>query len=84
MKSPMTKDEARAWRAGWQAVEERQARELRESTYEERLRALAVLMSSANLFDFHQLDEEDERARARWAQLQSLLVDRAWKNRSSA
>lgn len=80
----MTKDEARAWRAGWQAVEERQARELRESTYEERLRALAVLMSSASLFDFRQLDEEDEGARARWARLQSLLSDRRWKNRSSA
>ena len=72
----MTQDEAKAWRAGWQAVEERQARELHESTYEERLRALAVLMSSANLFDFHQLDEEDECARARWARLQSLLSDR--------
>jgi hypothetical protein len=80
----MTKDEANAWRAGWQAVEERQARELRESTYEERLRALAVLMSSASLFDLHQLDEEDERVRARWARLQSLLSDRRWKNRSSA
>lgn len=80
----MTKDEAKAWRAGWQAVEERQARELRESTYEERLRALAALMSSASLFDFHPLDEEDERARARWARLQSLLSDRRWKNRSSA
>jgi hypothetical protein len=80
----MTKDEAKAWRARWQAVEERQARELRGTTYEERLRALAVLMSSASLFDFHQLDEEDERARARWARLQSLLSDRRWKNRSSA
>ena len=80
----MTKDEAKAWRAGWQAVEERQACELRESTYEERLRALAVLMSSASLFDFHQLDEEDERARARWARLQFLLSDGRWKNRSIA
>lgn len=79
----MTKDEAKAWKAGWQAVEERQARELRESTYEERLKALAVLMSSSSIFDFHHLDEEDERARARWARLQSLLSDRRWKNRSS-
>lgn len=68
----MAKDEARAWVERWKLVEDRERRELRKETYAERLRALAVLMASHDLFDLSALDEEDVRVRARWAELQSL------------
>lgn len=72
----MTKDEARAWMARWDAVEERERRELRKETYEERLEALSVLMASQDLFDFTPLDAEDVVARARWTRLQALAAKR--------
>ena len=68
----MTPDEARDWMARWRLVEERQRRELREQTYDERLRALATLMASADLFDTRALDEEDAVVRERWARLRRL------------
>lgn len=72
----MTKEEAQSWMARWRAVEERQRSELRQETYDEKLRALAVLMASAALFDFRKLDAEDEVVRARWARLQTLASKR--------
>jgi hypothetical protein len=69
----MTKEIAQAWQARWRAVEEREEEELRKQSFDEKLRALAFLMASANLFDMSALDEEDAIARERWARLQSLM-----------
>jgi hypothetical protein len=62
--------------AGWRALEERERDELRQESHQEKFKALAFLMASANLFDVSQLEREDAIARARWARLQSLLCDR--------
>jgi hypothetical protein len=70
----MTKEMAQAWMAGWRAVEERQNQELRNQSFDEKLRKLAFLMASADLFDMSSLAAEDIIARERWARLQSLLA----------
>jgi len=69
----MTKEMAKAWQARWRAVEERQQQELRNQSFDEKLRGLAFLMASVDLFDMSSLKEEDAIARARWARLQSLM-----------
>jgi hypothetical protein len=69
----MTKEMAQEWMGGWLAVEKRQREELRKESFEEKFRALAFLMASADLFDTSLLDAEDDMARARWARLRSLL-----------
>jgi hypothetical protein len=69
----MTKEMAKEWQARWQAVAEREEQELRKQSFDEKLRALAFLMASADLFDMSSLDEEDAVARERWARLQSLM-----------
>ena len=70
----MTKEMAKAWQARWRAVAERQEQELREQSFDEKLRALAFLMASVDLFDMSSLAVEDIAARERWARLQSLLA----------
>jgi len=55
-------------------VEERQQQELRNQSFDEKLRALAFLMASVDLFDMSSLAAEDAAARERWARLQSLLA----------
>jgi hypothetical protein len=55
----------------WQEVEDRQRRELRKESFDEKFQALAYLMDSAGLFDLSQLDREDQAVRERWARLQS-------------
>lgn len=72
----MTSAEARAWMAGWSALEERERDELRKESRQEKFKALAFLMASADLFDLSQLETEDAVSRARWARLQSLMLDR--------
>ena len=62
--------------ANWRAVNARQILEHRKETYEERFKALAFLMASADLFDSRQLDAEDEAVRTRWARLQTLAGNR--------
>ncbi|MEA2342200.1 MAG: hypothetical protein QOF63_369 [Thermoanaerobaculia bacterium] len=69
----MTKEMAQQWRARWQAVDEREAQELRKQSFDEKLRALAFLMASVDLFDMSSLAEEDTVARERWARLQTLM-----------
>ena len=76
MSRRMTSAEARSWMAGWKALEERERDELRKESHQEKFKALAFLMASADVFDLSQLDAEDAVARARWARLQSLLLDR--------
>jgi hypothetical protein len=61
--------------AGWQALEERERDELRKASHEEKFRALAFLMASADVFDLTKLDQEDAVSRARWARLQSLVLN---------
>lgn len=68
----MVKGEAQAWMAGWDALRDRERKELRSESYEERFRALAFLMASVDLFDLSPLDAEDVAARRRWANLQSI------------
>ena len=72
----MTSSDARSWMAGWKALEQRERDELRKESHQEKFKALAFLMASADLFDLSQLEAEDAVARARWARLQSLLLDR--------
>ena len=69
----MTKEMAQAWRARWLAVNERQEQELRNQSFDEKLRARAFLMASVDLFDMSSLAAEDTAARERWARLQSLI-----------
>ena len=69
----MTKEMALEWKARWRAVEERAEQELREQSFDEKLRALAFLMASVDLFDMSSLAAEDVVARERWARLQSLM-----------
>ena len=69
----MTKDMAQQWMARWQAVDEREAQDLRKQSFDEKLRALAFLMASVDLFDMSSLSAEDTAARERWARLQSLM-----------
>ena len=57
-------------------MEKRERDELRKESHQEKFKALAFLMASADLFDFSQLEVEDSVSRARWARLQSLLLDR--------
>jgi hypothetical protein len=72
----MTSSEARSWMAGWRALEERERDELQKQSHQEKFKALAYLMASADLFDLSQLDDEDAVSRERWARLQSLVLDR--------
>jgi hypothetical protein len=72
----MTTSEARSWMAGWSALEARERDELRNESHQEKFKALAFLMASADLFDVSQLESEDAIARARWARLQTLMLDR--------
>jgi hypothetical protein len=69
----MTKEMAQQWMARWQAVDERDAQELRQQSFDEKLRALAFLMASVDLFDMSSLAAEDAVARDRWARLQTLM-----------
>lgn len=57
-------------------MEERERDELRKESHQEKFKALAFLMASADLFDVSQLESEDAVARSRWARLQSLMLDR--------
>ena len=69
----MTKEMAQAWLARWRVVEERQEEELRKQSFDEKLRALAFLMASVDLFDMSSLAAEDTLARERWTRLRSLM-----------
>jgi len=69
----MTKEMAQSWMARWRIVEEREQQELRARSFDEKLRSLAYLMASVDLFDMSSLDSEDVAARERWARLQSLM-----------
>ena len=69
----MTKEMAQAWMARWRAVEQREQQELRAQSFDDKLRALAFLMASVDLFDMSSLAAEDAAARERWARLQSLM-----------
>jgi hypothetical protein len=64
---------AQAWLARWRVVEERQEEELRKQSFDEKLRALAFLIASVDLFDMSSLAAEDIAARERWARLQSVM-----------
>ncbi|MGZ8829596.1 MAG: hypothetical protein ACXW2Q_04380 [Thermoanaerobaculia bacterium] len=72
MSRRMLKEEAQAWMAGWNALREREREELLSESYEDKFRALALLMASVDLFDLSPLEAEDVAARARWARLQSI------------
>jgi hypothetical protein len=73
----MTKVEAREWMSRWEAVAARQREELRAQTPEEKFRALAFLMASADLFDLSSLEGEDQMARARWVRLRTIAHEQS-------
>lgn len=72
----MTSSDAQSWMAGWRALEKRESDELRKESHQDKFKALAFLMASADLFDLSQLESEDAVARARWSRLQSLMLGR--------
>ncbi len=72
----MTKDDARKWMEGWTALEARERDLLQSESPEGKLRALAFLMASVDLFNLEGLEGEDDIARARWLRLKVLMLDR--------
>jgi hypothetical protein len=70
----VTPDEARAYFRRWELVRAEQARELRSTSMETKLRQLAALMASRRLFgDEPDRDVGVQAVRARWARLRQLL-----------
>jgi hypothetical protein len=66
----MTREQARAWKERWRAVNEIEIEELRKRTPEQDMRSLAALMAAARSFPKTGRRERDEAAvRAKWEQL---------------
>jgi len=72
MSRQMTSSEASEWMSGWDAVAARERQELSGKSAEEKLRALAFLMASTDLFDLSVLEAEDQIVRERWVRLRSM------------
>jgi hypothetical protein len=70
----ITPDEARAYLARWQLLRDVEAAELRSTSMETKLRQLAALMASREVFG-PESDREAElrEVRERWARLRQVL-----------
>lgn len=67
----MTKQEARAFVRRWALVNAREREELRATTPDQKLRQVAALMDSVQLFGWDRaLAAEEDEVRSRWARLQ--------------
>lgn len=70
VKRRITRAEARAYRARWQAVNAAERSELRAASAEDKLRQLAALMASVEQMGWSEaLAAEEAVARERWARL---------------
>ena len=66
----MTKAEAKAWKARWEAVNEFEREELRRTTFDTKLRQLVALMQWGRTFGWHKCSAEGENeVRERWIRL---------------
>jgi len=74
MGRPVTKAEARAFRARWQAVNAAEVEELRGTPVEEKMAQLAALMASVDASGWAEaLEAEDTKVRERWSRLRRAL-----------
>jgi predicted ArsR family transcriptional regulator len=65
----ITREEGRAFRKRWEAVNAAEREELRAMSGEEKLRQLAALMASRDLFDWTEEMREEAEVRQRWNRL---------------
>ncbi|MBI3990200.1 MAG: hypothetical protein HY347_11365 [candidate division NC10 bacterium] len=69
----MTKMEAQAFKARWEAINAAEREELRTTSLAHKLRQLAVLMASAGKFGWTEaLAADDAEVRDRWNRLRRL------------
>lgn len=74
MKTPITKKEARAFKARWRAVNRAELEELRGKTAGQKLTQLAALMSAMRHWGWVKDRAEDEqRVRDRWRRLREAF-----------
>lgn len=74
----MTKAEAKAWKARWEAVNQFEREELRRTPPEVKLRQLAALMLTARALGWEEkLSEGTEEVRERWRRLQKAYDGRS-------
>ena len=72
----ITPEEARAYFARWELVQEIKTAELRRTSMDTKLRQLSALMASRHLFANSPDRERDAQAvRQRWARLRQALGD---------
>ena len=70
MKHTMTKEEGRAFRKRWEAVNAAEREELRAMPMEEKMQQLAALMASRDLFGWiEEMRKEEAEVRERWLRL---------------
>jgi hypothetical protein len=70
MKCRITREEARAFRRRWEAVNAAEREELRAMSMEDKLRQLAALMASRELFSWtDEMRDEEAEVRERWNRL---------------
>jgi hypothetical protein len=70
MKRRMTPEEARAWKARWELVNEAEREELRSTPPELKLRQLTTLMGWVNHFGWTEaLAAQEDEVRQRWVRL---------------
>ncbi len=73
MKAPMTKAEARAYRARWAAVNLAERRELQATSMEKKAKQLAALMESVHGLGWKEAPASEEIAvRERWNELRRV------------
>jgi hypothetical protein len=74
----MTKAQAKAWKARWEAVNQFEREELRRTRPEVKLRQLAALMLTARALGWEEkLSEGTEEVRERWRRLQKAYDGRS-------
>ena len=70
MRHTMTKEEGRAFRKRWEAVNAAEREELRAMPMEEKMQQLAALMASRDLFGWiEEMRKEEAEVRERWNRL---------------
>jgi uncharacterized protein YabN with tetrapyrrole methylase and pyrophosphatase domain len=70
MKCRITREEARAFRRRWEAINAAEREELRAMSMEDKLRQLAALMASRELFSWtDEMRNEEAEVRERWDRL---------------
>jgi len=73
VKRGITRKEARAFRKRWEAINAAEREELRAMSMEEKLRQLAALMASRDLFDRTEEMKGEAEVRERWNRLRKAF-----------